>query len=129
MLQSGQQWYHDGAGPSSAAPNRLPTSQANVTRRPEEASEKINEAYFDSYGFFGIHRDMLSDKVPAVSVDASADAITGKSCPSECTQLDAARSEPAWFELRIDICCAAFTSAQIRCSGFWSCTYLSVLSH
>ena len=58
--------HQDGASTSTAGlfvPNRLPAAQANSTRSTDEASERINDAYFDSYGFFGIHREMLSDKV------------------------------------------------------------------
>lgn len=45
--------------------NKLTTTQADVSRSADarSAAERINEAYFDSYGFFGIHREMISDKV------------------------------------------------------------------
>ncbi len=43
--------------------NKLATSQLDVTRSTDDATERIDEAYFDSYGFFGIHREMISDKV------------------------------------------------------------------
>ncbi|DBB07799.1 hypothetical protein WJX82_004343 [Trebouxia sp. C0006] len=43
--------------------NKLATTQADVSRGTDDATERINEAYFDSYGFFGIHREMISDKV------------------------------------------------------------------
>ncbi len=42
--------------------NKLATTQADVSRGTDDATERINEAYFDSYGFFGIHREMISDK-------------------------------------------------------------------
>lgn len=46
-----------------AEPNQLTTSQPDIHRSTDDASERINEAYFDSYGFFGIHREMIADKV------------------------------------------------------------------
>lgn len=46
-----------------AEPNKLATSQPDVSNGSHDAAERINEAYFDSYGFFGIHREMISDKV------------------------------------------------------------------
>ena len=42
--------------------NEMSTSQPDIGR-DKSAHERINEAYFDSYGFFGIHREMISDKV------------------------------------------------------------------
>ena len=42
--------------------NEMSTSQPDISR-DKSAHERINEAYFDSYGFFGIHREMISDKV------------------------------------------------------------------
>ncbi|KAL0040918.1 hypothetical protein WJX79_009981 [Trebouxia sp. C0005] len=43
--------------------NKLATTQSDVSRGTNDATERINEAYFDSYGFFGIHREMISDNV------------------------------------------------------------------
>lgn len=48
---------------AQAEPNELATSPTDVSRSTHDAHERINEAYFDSYGFFGIHREMISDKV------------------------------------------------------------------
>lgn len=47
--------------------NKLATSQGDVSIRTNDAAERINEAYFDSYGFFGIHREMISDKASSTS--------------------------------------------------------------
>lgn len=52
-----------GAYGVQAEPNKLATSQPDVSNGSHDAAERINEAYFDSYGFFGIHREMISDKV------------------------------------------------------------------
>ncbi|KAL3139655.1 hypothetical protein ABBQ38_003972 [Trebouxia sp. C0009 RCD-2024] len=52
-----------GAYWAQAEPNQLTSSQPDIHRSTHDATERINEAYFDSYGFFGIHREMISDKV------------------------------------------------------------------
>ena len=56
-----------GAYGVQAEPNRLATSQPDVSNSSHDAAERINEAYFDSYGFFGIHREMISDRVTSTS--------------------------------------------------------------
>ena len=74
-----------GAYWAQAEPNELATSGPDVNRSTNDATERINEAYFDSYGFFGIHREMISDKVtspfwqPFVSVSFSF-SMTHPSC-------------------------------------------------
>ncbi len=58
------------ASSSSLHQSDDPTQQKappRLSRRQLEARRNIDESYFQSYGEFGIHKEMLSDKVQFVS--------------------------------------------------------------